>query len=180
MKQAIHSYHTLNMPMNKNILNSIDTIRDNYMDRHSKTFAMRIDVHLPEGTDQKAIMKFNHRFIEAEKNRGYDPAYVMVREVNDKDNTHYHMALLLNGQKVESTYNVFNDAKRILCNVAGPGGAINHCDNGHRNGIMIIRDDPDLRNLQEVQRQFSYIAKTEQKNNVKGKTFFSSRIKTKK
>ena len=37
-----------------------------------------------------------------------------------------------------------------------------------------------LTDLQEVQRQMSYLAKTEQKANVKGKTFFTSRIKKKK
>lgn len=179
MKQYTHSYHTLNKPMNDKILKAIDNVREDYMDRHSKTFAMRGDVHLPEGSDQKLIMKFNHRFIESQKNKGYDPAYIMVREISNEGKTHYHMALLLNGQKVESPHYVFKDMERILNNVAGPGGSINHCDNGHRNGITVKRDDPDSRNLQEVQRQFSYLAKTEQKDKVKGKTYFSSRIKIK-
>ena len=69
---------------------------------------------------------------------------------------------------------------RILNNVAGPGGSINHCDKEGRNGIMIKRDDPDPRNLQEVERQFSYLAKIEQKDKVKGKTFCRSQIKKKK
>ena len=119
-------------------------------------------------------------FIESQKNKGHAPAYVMVREVGKKGNIHYHMVLFLNGQKVQSTYYVFKDAERILFNVAGPGGVIHHCDDGHRNGIIINRNDPDLRKLQEVQRQASYLAKTEQKANVKGKTYFRSRIKKKK
>lgn len=45
---------------------------------------------------------------------------------------------------------------------------------------MIKRDDPDPRNLQEVERQFSYLAKIEQKDKVKGKTFCRSQIKKKK
>ena len=102
------------------------------------------------------------------------------REISDEGKTHYHMALLLNGQKVESPHYVFKDMERILNNVAGPGGSINHCDNGHRNGIMVKRDDPDPHNLEEVQRQMSYLAKKEQKSNVKGKTFFTSRIKKNK
>ena len=44
---------------------------------------------------------------------------------------------------------------------------------------MIKRDDPDTRNLQAVQQQMSYIAKTKQKENVKGKTFFKSKRKNK-
>ena len=180
MKKYIHSYHTLNKPMYKKILNAIDNVRDDYMDCHSKTFAMRGDVHLPEGSDQSLIMKVNHRFIESQKNKGYGPAYVMVREVSPDGKIHYHMALFLDGQKVKSTYYVFKDMERILNNVAGPGGSINHCDDKGRNGIMIKRDDPDPRNLQEVQRQFSYLAKIEQKDQVKGKTFFRSQIKKKK
>lgn len=177
MKKYIHSYHTLNKPMYKKILNTIDKVRDDYMGRHSKIFAMRGDVHLPEGSDQSLIMKFNHRFIESQKNKGYDPAYIMAREISPEGKIHYHMALLLNGQKIQSTYYVFEDMVRILENVAGPGGSINHCDKEGRNGIMIKCDDPDPRNLQEVQRQFSYLAKIEQKDNVKGKTYFTSRIR---
>ena len=179
MKQYNHSYHTLNKLMNDKILNAIDNVRDDYMSRHSKTFAMRGDIHLPEGSDQKLIMKVNHRFVESQRNKGRAPAYVMVREVGKKGNIHYHMALFLDGQKVKSTYYVFKDLERILSNVAGPGGVIHHCDDGHKNGIMIKRDDPDPHNLEEVQRQMSYLAKIEQKSNVKGKTFFTSRIKRK-
>ena len=166
--------------MNDKILKAIDNVREAYMDRQSKTFAMRGDVHLPEGSDQSLIMKVNHRFIESQRNKGYDPAYIMVREISKEGKIHYHMVLLLNGQKVQSTYYVFKDMERILNNVAGPGGSINHCDNGHRNGIMVKRDDPDPKNMNEFKRQCSYVAKTEQKANVKGKTYFSSRIKKKK
>ena len=180
MKQYTPSYHTLNMPMNKKILKTTDNLIDDFFDRHSKLFGMRQDVHLPEGSDQSLIMKVNHRFIESQRNKGYDPAYIMVREISKEGKIHYHMVLLLNGQKVQSTYYVFKDMERILNNVAGPGGSINHCDNGHRNGIMVKRDDPDPHNLEEVQRQMSYLAKKEQKSNVKGKTFFTSRIKKNK
>ena len=40
-----------------------------------------------------------------------------------------------------------------------------------------VKIDPT--NLNEVQRQLSYLAKTAQKENVKGKTFFTSRIRKK-
>ena len=185
MKRYIHSYHTLNKPMYKKILKSIDNVRDDYMDCHSKTFAMRLDVHLPHEADQKLIMVFNHRFIEIEKNQGYDPAYVMVREIGEEDGKiHYHMALFLNGQKTESIYPHFDNAKKVLKRIRlaenKEGGKIDPCNREHRNGIMILRDDPDSRNLREVQRQMSYLAKIEQKDNVKGKTYFRSQIKKKK
>ena len=184
MKHYTPSYHTLNKTMNGKILKAIDVVRDDYLDHHSKMFAMRLDVHLPEGTDQKMIMVFNHRFIEKEKNQGYDPAYVMTREIGEeKGNIHYHMALFLNGQKTESIKPHLDNAWKILENIRcaenKEGGMIDPCNRFGRNGIMVKRDDPDPRNLKEVQRQMSYLAKTEQKENVKGKTFFKSKKKTK-
>ena len=178
MQQDISSFHTLNIPMQGKILIRLNTILNDYMERHSKTIVIRLDVHPPEDSDPKTIMKFNHRFIECEKKHGYDPAYITARETKRNGKYHYHMALFLNGQKTESTYTHFENAKRILNNVAS-GGQINYCNDGHRNGIMIRRNDPDLTNLHEVQQQISYLAKTDQKANVKGKTFFTSRIKKK-
>ena len=184
MKKYTPTYHTLNKTMNGKILKAIDNVMDDYVDRHSKMFAMRLDVHLPEGTDQSKIMVFNHRFIEKEKNQGYDPAYVMAREIGEENgNIHYHMALFLNGQKTESIKPHLDNAWKVLENIRKAenkeGGMIDPCNRFGRNGIMVKRDDSDPRNLEEVQRQMSYIAKTEQKENVKGKTFFKSKKKTK-
>ena len=133
MKKYTPTYHTLNKPMNGKILKAIDNVMDDYRDRHSKMFAMRLDVHLPEGTDQSKIMVFNHRFIEKEKNQGYDPAYVMVREIGEeKGNIHYHMALFLNGQKTESIKPHLDNARKILENIRRAenkeGGMIDPCN----------------------------------------------------
>ena len=93
------------------------------------------------------------------------------------------IAWFLNGQKTWKTFERFREADIVLQKVIGPEydakGLIDHCDDGHRNGIMIHRNDPDPTNLNEVQRQLSYLAKTAQKENVKGKTFFTSRIRKK-
>ena len=185
MKKYTPSYHTLNKPMNGKILKAIDNVMDDYRNRHSKMFAMRLDVHLPKGTDQSMIMVFNHRFIEKEKNQGYDPVYVMTREIGEENgNTHYHMALFLNGQKTESIYPHLDNAWTVLKNIRKTenkeGGKIDPCNEKKRNGFMIKRDDPDTRNLQAVQQQMSYIAKAGQKANVKGKTYFTSRTRKKK
>ena len=169
-------FYTLNMPMEQRILNATANVMNDYMRRRSKMWVQRIDVILPEGMDQKMISIFNQRFKECEKKQGFDPAYVMVREVSSQGRTHYHMALFLNGQKTMHVQQHFDNAQRILNNVA-PGGHIDYCNDGHRNGIMIKRNDPNPENLTEVQRPVSYLAKTHQKDGVKGKTFFSSRIK---
>ena len=169
-------FYTLNMPMEQKILNATANVMNDYMRRRSKMWVQRIGVILPEGMDQKMISIFNQRFKECEKKQGFDPAYVMVREVSSQGRTHYHMALFLNGQKTMHVQQHFDNAQRILNNVA-PGGHIDYCNDGHRNGIMVKRNAPDPEDLTEAQRQVSYLAKTHQKAGVKGKTFFSSRIK---
>ena len=176
MKENNQDFCTLNMPMEQKILNATSNVMNDYMIRHSKMWFQRIDVILPEGMDQKIISTFNQRFIECEKNHGFGPAYVMVREVSNQGRTHYHMALFLNGQKTRSSEQHFDNARRILNNVA-PGGHVDYCNDGHRNGIMIRCNNPDHEDLSEVQRQLSYLAKTHQKAGVEGKTFFTSQIK---
>ena len=174
---------TLNKPMNKHILFALDNLLDDYISHHSKTFVMRLDVHLPKEMQQDKILHFNHRFIEKEKNAGYDPKYAMAREVSRKGNTHYHMALFLNGNKTKSIYWHIKNAEKVLQNVVGKEmidqkkAWIERCDKTFKNGILIRRNDPDRKDRMEVERQISYLAKTEQKEGVKGKTFFTSRIK---
>ena len=176
--------HTLNKPMNEDILNALSNLMVDYMEHHCKTYVMRLDVHLPKELQQNGISKFKHRFIEKEKNEGYDPKYAMAREVSKKGNIHYHMALFLNGNKTRSIYPHIKNAEKILLNVVGEEKKdeawIERCDKGHRNGIMIDRNNINTDDLYEVERQNSYLAKTEQKENVKGKTFFTSRIKKRK
>lgn len=175
---------TLDKPMNKHILIALDNLLDDYIRHHSKTFVMRLDVHLPKEMQQDKIRDFNHRFIEKEKNAGYDPKYAMAREVSRKGNTHYHMALFLNGNKTKSIYWHIKNAEAVLQNIVGEEKKdeawIERCDknkNKLKNGILIRRNDPDRKKREDVERQISYLAKTEQKEGIKGKTFFSSRIK---
>ena len=90
------------------------------------------------------------------------------------------MALFLDGNKTMRTYEHFQNAETVLQNVVGEEysvkGLIDRCDRGHRNGIMIHRNNPNQYDLNEVHRQLSYLAKEDQKEGVKGKTFFTSRI----
>ena len=146
------------------------------MYRHCKVFVMRMDIHLPQHLSQFYIMDFNHRFIEKEKNAGYDPLYISVREFSSEKKTHYHMVLFLNGNKTNNTYQHFENARTVLRNICGDYGCINECNEGHRNGILLDRILTTYHDLCEVLCQISYIAKKEQKENVTGKTFFYSKV----
>ena len=182
--KTINQPNSLNIPMNDRILEAGKSVLTNSLQKHNKVFVQRIDIRLPLEFQQKGIIPFNKRFIEKEKNAGYDPKYIVVREMSKNKNIHYHMALFLDGNKTENTYQHFKNAETVLQKVIGPehniNGLIDKCDRGHRNGIMLERNATDQTNLNEVQRQLSYLAKEDQKNGVKGKTFFTSRINKKK
>jgi hypothetical protein len=126
--------------------------------------------------NQCAIMDFNHRFIEKEKNAGYDPLYIMVRELSSEKKIHYHMVLFLDGNKTNNPYQHFQNARIVLGNICGSYGCINECNDGHRNGIMLERNRTPYNDLYEVLCQISYVAKRDQKDNVPGKTFFYSKV----
>ena len=63
----------LDIPMFRRIQNIYYNLLIHALQRHFKVFVMRMDIHLPQEMDQSLIMDFNHRFIEKEKNTGYDP-----------------------------------------------------------------------------------------------------------
>ena len=172
--------NTLDIPMNEKILDAVLSVFDYALQRHNKVLVQRLDVRFPLELQQEAIRRFNKRFIEKEKNAGYDQNYIVVRELSKNKNTHYHMALFLDGNKTENTYQHFKNAETVLQKVIGPGysinGLIDKCDRGHRNGITINRNNPNQDDLDEVHGQLSYLAKEYEKKGVKGKTFFTSRI----
>ena len=181
--KTINQSNSLNIPMNDRILEAGKSVLSNSLQKHNKVFVQRIDIRLPLELQQKGIIPFNKRFIEKEKNAGYDPKYIVVREVSKNKNIHYHMALFLDGNKTEDTYQHFKNAETVLQKVIGPGysinGLIDRCDRGHRNGITINRNNPNQDDLNEVHRQLSYLAKKDQKEGVKGKTFSTSGINKK-
>ncbi len=146
------------------------------LQRHCKVFVMRMDIHLPQHLSQFYIMDFNHRFIEKEKNAGYGPLYIMVRENSSEKNIHYHMVLFLDGNKTNNPYQHFQNARIVLGNICGSYGCINECNDGHRNGIMLERNMTPYKDLCEVLFQISYVAKKDQKQDVSGKTFFYSKV----
>ena len=166
----------LDIPMFRRIQNIYFNLLIHSLQKHCKVFVMRIDIHLPQEMDQSLIMDFNHRFIEKEKNAGYDPLYIMVREYSSEKHIHYHMGLFLDGNRTNNPYQHFQNARIVLGNICGSYGCINECNDGHRNGIMLERNMTAYNDLFEVLIQFSYLAKIKTKEDVPGKTFFYSKV----
>ena len=181
---SMNNVNTLDIPMNESILNTGIDVLNFSLQKHNKVFVQRMDIRFPLELQQKGIIRFNKRFIEKERNAGYDPDYIFVRELSKNKKIHYHMALFLDGNKTMRTYEHFQNAENVLQNVIGEEysvkGLIDRCDRGHRNGIMLNRNNLNQDDIKEVQRQLSYLAKEDQKKGVKGKTFSTSRINKQK
>ena len=148
------------------------------LQKHRRVFVMRMDIHLPQEIAQEMIRTFNHRFIEKEKNAGYDPFYIMVREYSSEKHIHYHMGLFLDGNRTNNPYQHFQNARIVLGNICGSYGCINECNDGHRNGIMIERNTTTYNDLFEVLIQFSYWAKKRQKRMSPAKPSFIPRFRS--
>ena len=168
----------LNYQMDERIQNIYYNLLIYSLQKHCRVFIVRLDIHLPQEIAQEMIRTFNHRFIEKEKNAGYDPLYIMVRELSSEKKVHYHMVLFLDGNRTNNPYQHFQNARIVLGNICGSYGCINECNDGHRNGIMLERNMTPYSELYEVLHQISYLAKTDQKENVPGKTFFYSKVNT--
>ena len=166
----------LGYEMDERIQNIYYNLLIQALQKHCKVFVLRMDIHIPQELVLQTISDFNHRFIEKEKIAGYDPLYIVAREISFGKRIHHHMALFLDGNRTNNPYQHFENARIVLRNYCGSYGEINECSDNLRNGIMIDRNSTTYNNLYEVLRQISYLAKKTQKDNVPGKTFFYSKV----
>ena len=178
MPQLINSNENvfLDYEMSVRIQNIYYNLLIQALQKHCKVFVLRIDIHIPQEIVLQVISDFNHRFIEKEKIAGYDPLYIVAREISFGKRIHHHMALFLDGNKTNNPYQHFENARIVLRNYCGSYGEINECNDNLKNGIMIDRNSTTYNNLYEVLRKISYLAKKTQKDNVPGKTFFYSKV----
>ena len=178
---------------NTEILREIERQFDYAENSKSKVFFMRYDVRIPEGMyieDNKTFRDFQANFIKNLSRQGLKPQYIAVREQSKEKHQHYHVALLLDGQKTQSIHNHIQTAERLWDSTLGlPAkengyGLIDDCTtnrNGEpqENGVMLRYDDPFRGNKKDdCFRRASYLAKTNTKGNApKGqRELFSSRI----
>ena len=177
MTKILNQNATLNIPIRQEIFERADTLLANKLEKHSKVLAGRIDAHIKDGN----IQTFNQRLAEIERRKGLDPSYLTVCEVGKSGNKHFHTIFFLDGNKTRSVWSLFEDANRVMNNMIGDkskkkSGLIDFCNHDFGNGIMINRHLNDKDSIDELSRKISYLAKEKQKENVKGKTFFSSRV----
>ena len=175
------------------ILDEIEKQFDYADETKNKTFFMRYDVRIPEGVfleDNKTFRDFQANFMKNLSRNGLKPQYVAVREQSREKHQHYHVALLLDGQKTNSIHNHIQTAERLWESALGLPvrengyGLIDDCTTGRTrekqvNGVMLRPDDPEKeRKKADCFRRASYLAKTNTKGHAPKyqREVFSSRI----
>ena len=182
------------------ILQKIDQIMTDMSNRHSKVLFMRYDVRFPQDyehtNDNELFSQFQETFIKNRKRKGYDPAYIAVREGSREKHQHYHVALMLDGHKTQSIHDHIQTAERLwekILNLPPKNddagrttcyGLIDDCMRNRQgqpqeNGVMLRKDDPDYDSkYDQCFRRCSYLAKVNQKGSASKhqREVFSSRI----
>ena len=178
---------------NTEILREIERQFDYAENSKSKVFFMRYDVRIPEGMyieDNKTFRDFQANFMKNLSRQGLKPQYIAVREQSREKHQHYHVALLLDGQKTQSIHNHIQTAERLWDSALGLKpkengyGLIDDCTTSRTgekqvNGVMLRADDPDMESKKDdCFRRASYLAKTNSKGNAPKfkREMFSSRI----
>ena len=191
--KPILRFTTQKIGLDENILFKICQVYDQMFSRHRRVYAMRFDMRLPVGidtSDNSAFRSFMAYFMQVERRWGYDPEYCAVREESENKGVHYHILLLLDGDRTRKSYDHIDLANRIFNKKFGyPSrkctGMINDCTKDeygrrHPNGYLIDRDDYYRyeNNNNASFRQASYLAKASQKDHQKRmREIFSSRLR---
>ena len=156
----------------------LETIKEHFdyaTQTKSKILFMRYDVRFQQGEcehcSNELFRTFQANFMKKLSRQGLKPQYVAVREQSREKHQHYHVALLLDGQKTQSIHNHITTAERLwnrtlgLPNRENGYGLIDDCTKSRAgtvqiNGVMLRRDDPEYESKKaDCFRRASYLAK---------------------
>ena len=178
---------------NTEILREIKRQFDYAEESKSKVYFFRYDARFPENMHPKGneiFSDFQANFMKNLSRQGLKPQYVAVREQSKEKHQHYHVVVLLDGQKTQSIHNHIKTAERLWNSALGLEprengyGLIDDCTTSRTgekqvNGVMLRADDPDMESKKDdCFRRASYLAKTNTKGNAPKfkREMFSSRI----
>ena len=175
----------------KRILRAVKRTMDTSQEQSSKTLVIRYDVRYPKGTkvdpDSNATFKsFQSGHCKYLTRKGLKPKYVAVRECDSSPNPHYHVALMLDGQKTQNPIGHLKKAESILARKLGLDpdknhGLIHSCetpDSPKPYSVMLKRNDDETYN--EVFHSLSYLAKVFTKPTSSIRELFVSKQQPKK
>ncbi|NMA40937.1 MAG: inovirus Gp2 family protein [Lentisphaerae bacterium] len=167
------------------ILNAIERTLDAGLEASSKALVFRYDVRLPrtiEETSNEIFKSFQADFCKHLTRKGLKPRYVAVREGDSSPNPHYHVAMVLDGQKTQNPYGHLQKAGETLARKLDlppdrNHGLIHACDRDYNgqpqpNSYMLTRDGE---NYDDAFHRLSYLAKVSTKPSDRVRELFVSK-----
>ncbi|WPC74545.1 inovirus Gp2 family protein [Vibrio porteresiae] len=169
----------------KEYLECIEKFLDMSLNEHSRLYVFRFDLRYPnkyfcfsENSDISTfIARLNSRLVADLKRKGKDGKsnmrYVWVKEREDSDNDHYHVAISLNkdvyftkglfGGKDRNLSKMIQDAwESVIDNcIPGQAGLVHFCENGDY--WLNVKDNKGDKYKKCFER-LSYLAKTKTKH----------------
>jgi len=150
------------------ILQSINKLLTTMTNKHNKVLFVRFDITYPQEGLYPNDNKLLSRFIEALKvhckRKNLDPHYLWVREQASSDHPHYHVILLLNGNKTQNPRGIFNKASELWgnCLDVDASGLVHY-----GTYLMIKRNTPEFnQTFQDCFSHASYLAKAYSKGSA--------------
>ena len=143
------------------ILDKIWGLLDYMTKHHGKVFFTMFELNYPANSlgmypeDNDAISKFSEALMRhyGQDRRGYDPKYLWVRERSSSNQYHYHMIVLLDGNKCRNAHGIHEKAIELWGLRLGrdANGLVQLCrshvhDNGY-GGVQLIRNSPDYQQV---------------------------------
>lgn len=133
--------------------------------QHSQVLIARFDLHLSQYTEDNAqisefMAKLNY-WVKHHYKGVNEVRYVWVRELEKAKQQHYHVALMLNGNKIRNPYYIHEKGKEIWTELRGSSYHISKHHHFHR-------DDHDR--ICEAFYHISYLAKARGKGYKPEKT----------
>ena len=143
---------------------------------HSKVLVLRIDIHTHTPGLKNTTIEGLLRWLKQDSNRNYrmkNIGHMWVREYGERKKTHWHLVLLLDGNKVQDSWSVVNKIK-CYWEEKKQYGLVKPVKNPY---TKIIRGDTDSFN--EAFYRSSYLTKERTKNIGSERTYGSSRLHNK-
>lgn len=178
-----------NLPCNTTTLDQIIDTTEIMTSNHTKTLAIRLDIHSEQDSDKTLNRRDVTRILENtkrnintkfkdSKNQPDIKTIVTTEQTSPEANPHYHVMYLVNGNAIQNGYSIYEEVNKQVKNKldTDTDGLVHFSESNGKQGIMIDRNSENFdQQKNSVVYAGSYLAKTKSKeHNPKGSRVSSS------
>ena len=154
---AINTGTNNNLPCNTTTLDQIIDTTECMTSNHSKTLAIRLDIHSEQDSDKTLNRRDVTRILENtkrnintkfkdSKNQPDIKTIVTTEQTSPGANPHYHVMYLVNGNAIQNGYSIYEEVNTQVKNKleTDSDGLVHFSESNGTQGIMIDRNSEDF------------------------------------